>query len=247
MTPREPKKKRHAEVEGNYGAKKPRKDPPKPSEHAVIVSYEDNYDAKIALHSYHSIQQELATKLREALLLPLTPLYQLERAILLKNRRILINCQNEITRTFVKKVVHDYIWQGPEGPRKFKAWKAEEAPEGSGLVKVTTRIFGPRRSFSEFIQILNKQNPGLNISDWKDLNNGDPEEGSDYSQSHIIYIGLDTSSLELLKTKSNTLYYLDRVISIREFVSKKTGENVTEEAGGMKGDADKEIPQVHAP
>ena len=223
-TPKRPRPESTPSTGGKQKA--PKKFKVEPGDYSVVITYDDNYKDKIALVALHYVREELAKLFRNNLLQPGTKVYRAERAMFNEQKRILINCHDEESRDWIIECCKVLIWTGPKGEKKFRGWKASEAPEGDGIKRRKFRVWirGPRRSKEEFYSILVKQNPGINLDNWEYMNRPDAEEGDDYTKGHMLFFGIDPEGEELLRKSQFSLYYLNEKIKFWECTMKGEGK-----------------------
>ena len=205
----------------NSKVKRVKRESKKLDDTGLILAYQDNFSEKICEQAFRSFQQTLDAKLSDALLKPLAPTYQIERTVLLRNGHILISCVNEITRLFVTNLCQTFTWKGPSGPKTFKAWPSNVDKDNGDLLKMVVRVSGPKRNMSDFFAMLERQNPGICTKNWKDCNNGPEDMSRDFQDNHILFIGVDPASAELIKANNNSLFYSTKRVQFHLYVENK--------------------------
>ena len=74
---------------------------------------------------------------------------------------------------------------------------------------------------SDFFAMLERQNPGICTKNWKDCNNGPEDMSRDFQDNHILFIGVDPASAELIKANNNSLFYSTKRVQFHLYVENK--------------------------
>jgi len=208
----------------NTAPKRQRKfheDAEEPGEFEVIITYSDDHSEKVALDAYHLICNELANNVRSILLGQYPIAFQSKGIRKTSDGRVIVRTQDIVSRDIIMKAVDGITWTGPSGAKNFRAWRSSEAPAPQfkgPWIKYKVYIPGPKRDFEEIANTFGAQNQIVKMltSKWKSFTYYSKEEGNNYNDSHLLVIGVDHETAEILKTRDYKLHFNLWYITFKE-------------------------------